>query len=54
MAVADLLKSQRWWGETRCRRTLLAIPVGENRAIGSMTMRQRAALAARLHSTSSG
>ena len=48
MPIVDLLRSQRWWGDRRCHRTLAAIPVTENRAIGSMTERQRVALAARL------
>jgi hypothetical protein len=45
MAVADLLMSQRRWGRTRCRRFLAAIPLAENKSIGSMTDRQRRALA---------
>jgi recombinational DNA repair protein RecR len=45
MAVADLLMSQRRWGRTRCRKFLAAIPLAENKSIGSMTDRQRRALA---------
>jgi recombinational DNA repair protein RecR len=45
MAVADLLMSQRRWGRTRCRKFLAAIPLAENKSIGSMTDRQRKALA---------
>ena len=45
MAVADLLMSQRRWGRTRCRKFLAAIPLTENKSIGSMTDRQRRALA---------
>lgn len=48
MAVADLLMSQRRWGRTRCRRFLSQIPLSENKAIGTMTERQRTALAALL------
>ena len=48
MAIADLLMSQHRWGRTRCRRFLGAIPMSETKTIGSMTDRQRRALAARL------
>ncbi len=45
MTVADLLGSQRRWGQTRCRRFLQAIPMSENKTIGTMTERQRHAVA---------
>jgi hypothetical protein len=48
MAIADLLLSQHRWGRTRCRRFLASIPMSETKTIGSMTDRQRRALAARL------
>jgi hypothetical protein len=48
MAIADLLMSQHRWGRTRCRRFLAAIPMSETKTIGSMTERQRYALAAML------
>jgi len=48
MAIADLLMSQHRWGRTRCRRFLGAIPMLETKTVGSMTDRQRHALAARL------
>ncbi len=48
MTVADLLMSQHRWGRTRCRRFLASIPMSETKTIGSMTERQRRALAARL------
>jgi len=48
MAIADLLLSQHRWGRTRCRRFLASIPMNETKTIGSMTERQRRALAARL------
>jgi hypothetical protein len=48
MAIADLLMSQHRWGRTRCRRFLGAIPMSETKTVGSMTERQRRALAARL------
>ena len=45
MAIADLLMSQHRWGRTRCRRFLAAVPMSETKTIGSMTDRQRRALA---------
>jgi hypothetical protein len=45
MTVSDLLTSQRRWGHTRCRKFLQAIPMSENKTIGSMTERQRRAVA---------
>jgi hypothetical protein len=45
MTVADLLTSQRRWGQTRCRRFLQTIPLSESKTIGSMTDRQRRAAA---------
>ena len=45
MAIADLLMSQHRWGRTRCRRFLAALPMTETKTIGSMTDRQRHALA---------
>jgi len=53
MAIADLLMSQHRWGRTRCRRFLSSIPMNETKTIGSMTDRQRRALAARLGGESS-
>lgn len=48
MAIADLLTSQRRWGQTRCRRFLQTIPLSESKTIGSMTQRQRQAAAEQL------
>jgi hypothetical protein len=48
MSIADLLMSQRRWGITRCRKLLQTLPMSENKTIGSMTDRQRHALAALL------
>jgi hypothetical protein len=48
MAIADLLMSQHRWGRTRCRRFLAALPMSETKTIGTMTDRQRHALAAML------
>jgi hypothetical protein len=54
MAVADLLMSQRRWGQTRCRKFLSQIPMSEKKTIGSMTDRQRHTLAAQLSSSNRG
>jgi hypothetical protein len=48
MTVSELLMSQRRWGRTRCRRYLTAVPLSETKTLGSMTDRQRRALAALL------
>src|SRR3954454_9292916 len=48
MAVSDLLMSQRRWGRTRCRKFLATIPLSENKSIGTLTERQRRAVAAEL------
>lgn len=48
MAVADLLMSQRRWGQTRCRKFLAQIQMSEKKTLGSMTERQRRTLAAML------
>jgi hypothetical protein len=48
MTVADLLTSQRRWGTTRCRKVLQSVPMSENKTVGSMTERQRQALATML------
>ena len=45
MTVSDLLTSQRRWGSTRCRKLLQSVPMSENKTVGSMTERQRKALA---------
>ncbi|HEX7610430.1 MAG TPA: hypothetical protein VF380_07145 [Solirubrobacteraceae bacterium] len=54
MAVADLLMSQRRWGQTRCRKFLSQIPMSEKKTIGSMTDRQRRTLAAMLSAPGRG
>src|SRR2546421_8603049 len=54
MAVCDLLMSQRRWGQTRCRKLLARLPMSENKTVGSMTDRQRRALAAMLSSAEEG
>jgi hypothetical protein len=46
MEISDLLMSQRRWGRARCRRLLLSLGLPENKHIGTLTSRQRQALAA--------
>lgn len=41
MTLADLLTSQRRWGQIRCRRFLQSMQLTEGKTIGSMTERQR-------------
>jgi hypothetical protein len=53
MSISDLLMSQHRWGRTRCRRFLASIPMSETKTVGSMTERQRRALAAKLRGDAS-
>src|SRR6059058_2069068 len=46
MSISDLLMSQRRWGRARCRRLLVSLGLPENKQIGTLTVRQRRALAA--------
>jgi hypothetical protein len=46
MSISDLLMCQRRWGRARCRRLLVSLGVPENKQIGTLTQRQRSALAA--------
>ena len=48
MELSDLLMSQRRWGRARCRRVLLSLGLPENKQIGTLTERQKRALAATL------
>ena len=45
MSISDLLMCQRRWGRARCRRLLVSLGVPENKQIGTLTQRQRGALA---------
>jgi hypothetical protein len=45
MSISDLLMCQRRWGRARCRRLLISLGVPENKQIGTLTQRQRGALA---------
>jgi hypothetical protein len=52
MPVAQLLASQRGWGDARCGAFLAQVGVRENKPIGSLTERQRRSVAALLiHTT---
>jgi hypothetical protein len=46
MTVTDLLRSQRRWGESRCRKLLAQLQMSETKSLGSLTERQRQTLAA--------
>ena len=46
MTVAELLICQQSWGASRCRKILGQLPISERKTVGSMTDRQRHALAA--------
>src|ERR1700722_13556905 len=54
MAVADLLMSQRRWGETRCCKFRAEVPMSEKKTVGSMTERQRQTLASMLTAAQRG
>ena len=46
MAISDLLMSQKRWGRARCRRLLCRSACPRTRPVGTLTERQRLALAA--------
>jgi hypothetical protein len=46
MSISDVLMSQRRWGRARCRRLLLSLHLPENKRLGTLTERQKLALAA--------
>ena len=48
MPLEDLLRSQRGWGGRRTHVFLVSFGISESKTIGSLTHRQRLALAARL------
>jgi len=48
MPIAEILISQRRWGTARCERFLLGLTMHVNKTVGSMTERQRLAVAALL------
>ena len=54
MSLSELLMSQPRWGHTRSKRLLTSLGVTENKRIGTLTERQRAALVARLRAKENG
>ncbi len=50
MALGELLMSQRHWGLIRSRKVLAQFPMSEKKTVGSLTERQRRALATTLDS----
>ncbi len=50
MSISDVLMSQKRWGRARCRRLLTSIGIPENKPVGTLTDRQRSAVAAVLRS----
>jgi hypothetical protein len=48
MSLFDLLRCQRMWGERRAHGFLVGCGISETKTVGSLTDRQRAAVAARL------
>jgi hypothetical protein len=48
MEIGDVLMSQRRWGGTRCRKFLAMFQISETKTVGSLTERQRRALAGQL------
>jgi anti-anti-sigma factor len=46
MTLCDLLRCQRQWGERRAHRVLMRLAISETKTIGSLTDRQRHAVAA--------
>jgi hypothetical protein len=48
MTIAELLTSQRRWGQTRARKFLVPLSLSENKQLGTLTSRQRRLLAAEL------
>src|SRR6478672_7689024 len=53
MELSGLLMSQKRWGRERCRRLLLALGMPENKQLGTLTERQRAAVAGMLEAAPS-
>jgi hypothetical protein len=48
MSLFDLLRCQRMWGGWRAHRFLVRFGISETKTVGSLTDRQRTAVAARL------
>lgn len=54
MQIAELLASQKRWGDTRCRKFMQSIGLPEDKTVKSLTSRQRHALAAVLGTSRPG
>jgi hypothetical protein len=54
MEIGDLLRSQRRWGDARCRRLLVSVGLPEHKQVGTLTDRQRKLLAAVLDAALGG
>jgi hypothetical protein len=54
MEITDLLLAQKSWGPARCQRFLVSVPLREDKTLGSMTERQRHAVADMLSATRAG
>lgn len=54
MTIAELLTSQRRWGQTRARKFLMPLSLNENKQLGTLTSRQRRMLAAELSARRAG
>jgi len=48
MTISELLSSQRRWGRARSRKLLSGLELKENKALGTLTERQRGLLSAQL------
>jgi hypothetical protein len=48
MSLFDLLRCQRMWGGRRAQSFLVGSGISETKTVGSLTDRQRTAIAARL------
>ena len=54
MTIAELLTSQRRWGQTRARKFLVPLSLNENKQLGTLTSRQRRMLATELAARANG
>jgi hypothetical protein len=54
MEIGELLECQRRWGSQRTRRLLAGVPVVETKMVGTLTERQRRAIAAAIDGLSNG
>jgi hypothetical protein len=54
MTIAELLASQRRWGQTRVRKFLGSLALNENKKLGTLTSRQRLLLSTELASRGRG